>query len=248
MIKRLGVFGEFVKQYEKARRPYKPEVYNFLKKFLSIKKPYILDLGCGTGISTRPLASFSKVVGCDPDIRMLQAARKHKDAAVEKYVVGSAAKLPFKDASFDVVTAFSAFHWFDNKKDISEIKRVLKPGGILFVANKTGLKSWGEGYRRAIIKTIKNEIAHFREDSYDPKKSLVKNGFKKIKVKRWKESEIYTLAQALEYVQSVSIWSTAPENLRDQAWLGVKKYFQNMKARTGKIERKYVVRAVIGIK
>jgi ubiquinone/menaquinone biosynthesis C-methylase UbiE len=70
-----------------------------------------------------------------------KAARKHKTVNKEKYVTGSAERIPFSNNTFDAVTAFAAFHWFDNKASLNEIKRVLKPGGIFFVVNKTGLKS-----------------------------------------------------------------------------------------------------------
>ena len=98
--KLLGKFGEFVKQYEKVRRPYPIEVFRFFKSLLKTKKPLILDIGCGTGISTRQLAKIGTVIGCDPDLKMLKAAKKDKSAGVKKYVVGLAEKLPFAEKFF----------------------------------------------------------------------------------------------------------------------------------------------------
>lgn len=247
-MKRLGRFGEFAKDYEKARRPHHLESLKFLKANIKIKQPVILDLGCGTGISTRQLAKLGKVTGCDPDPLMLSAAKKHKRINSEKYVIGKAECLPFKDSSFDVVTAFSAFHWFNNKKGVSEIKRVLKPDGIIFIVNKTGIRSWGEGYRRTIIKSIQREVAGFKEDSYNPKSSLVHNGIKRVKVKSWKHSELFIISNALEYVQSVSIWNSVPAKLRPKAMIGLKKYFTKLKKNKGKIERKITTTAVMGFK
>lgn len=248
MKQRLGVFGQFVKQYEKARRPYDRKVFLLLKKLLKAKDARILDLGCGTGISTRQLVSFGKVTGCDPDERMLRAAKTHKKPKGIKYLKGTGDKIPCKDNSFDAVTAFAAFHWFDNAKSIKEIRRVLKPGGIMFIVNRTGIKKWGEGYRNEVIKRIGQEIGRFKEDSYNPKKSLQDNGFKKVSVKRWKMSEFYTVPGALEYVQSVSIWSTVPKEKCDIALDAVKKHFQKVLKREGKIERKLVMQVVSGIK
>ncbi|HRH33142.1 MAG TPA: class I SAM-dependent methyltransferase [bacterium] len=245
---KLGKFGEFVKEYEKARRGYPRKIFSFLKNYIFHKKPSILDLGCGTGISTRQLSKIGEVIGCDPDTQMLQAAKTHQKINKEKYVVGSTHNLPFDNTTFDIVTAFSAFHWFNDRKSIAEIKRVLKPGGIIFVVNKTGVKSWGNGYRKNIINTIGQEIARFREDSYNPKKDLQMNGFKKIKIKEWKLSEFFTLKNALEYVQSVSIWSSVPIHQRLRAKEGLKRYFQKMLKEKGKIERKIVVKVVVGLK
>jgi ubiquinone/menaquinone biosynthesis C-methylase UbiE len=246
---KLGEFGAFVKQYEKARRPYPKEVFDFLEKNLAKKKSLILDLGCGTGISTRQLAKLGSVVGCDPDPIMLRAANGHKKINHEKYVRGVSQRLPFKARTFDAVTAFASFHWFDDKRSITEIKRVLKPGGIIFIVNKTGIKSWGEGYRRAIIKTIGQEIAHFKEgDSYNPRKTLLNNGFKKILIKQWKQSEFYKLQNFLEYIQSVSIWNSVPSSLRTKGLEGLKKYFQKAKNNEGVIERRLTVKVVVGVK
>jgi len=110
-----------------------------------------------------------------------------------------------------------------------------------------GLKSWGEGYRRSIVKTIGKDIAHFKKgDSYTPRKFLKKHGFKKVKVRKWRKSEIYTIKSALEYVQSVSVWNSVPLSLRKSALEGLKKYFTDLKKRRGKIERKLDVKVVVG--
>lgn len=246
MINKLGKFGAFVKNYEKARREFPREVFIFLKSLLKTKSPLILDLGCGTGISTRQLAPLGKVIGCDPDPRMLRAAKRHGKIGKGKYVIGVADRLPFKDSIFDVVTAFSAFHWFDDAKSIKEIKRVLKPGGIFFVGNKSGVRSWGKGYRQAIIKAISREAAEFRTSTYNPRQRLEESGFKNIKVLYWRKSELFTLQNALEFVQSVSIWNSVPVSLRSKAIKGLEKHFIALKRSTGKIERKLTVQAIAG--
>lgn len=247
-MKRLGTFGEFAKEYEKARRPYPVETFEFFARYVGVRNPVILDMGCGTGISTRQLAHYGKVIGCDPDPRMLRAAKKHKKINGEKYIVGTAERIPCKDSSVDAVSAFAAFHWFDNAKALGEIMRVLRPGGVFCVVNKTGLTSWGNGYRRAIIKTIGREIARFKEDSYNPRRSLRQFGFKKVTVRVWKKVELFDLENALDYVQSVSIWNSVPASLRSKAVEGLKDYFSAMKKKKGKIERRLVVRAVLGRK
>ena len=244
--KRLGKFGEFVKQYEKARRSYPPEVLRFLKSLIKVKNPKILDIGCGTGISTRQLKNIGEVTGVDPDPKMLKAARAHK-SKVKIYVLAKAEKLPFKSQTFDIVTAFSALHWFDDKKSLLEIKRVLKPGGLFFVGGHTGSISWGK-YRNAIIEAIGQEIAQFKSVKFNPKKLLIGSGFKKVKVRLWNKKEYYTLKNAIEYVQSVSIWQSVPRSLRQKALKGVEEYFKNILRNYGKIERKLIVKVVAGIK
>ena len=246
--RRIGNFGNLVKNYVRARTEYPLEVFDYLRKLKKGKKLLALDLGCGTGISTRQLARLFETVGCDKDPIMLRYARKSRNPGVKNYVRASADRLPFTNETFDIVSAFSAFHWFDDRRSVMEIKRILKPGGLLFVANKTGVVRWGEGYRKAIIKSTGRHIAAFKENSYNPVKTLRWYGFRNVKMKHWNRSEFYTLQKALQYVQSVSIWNSVPGALRLRALDGVRSYFKKVRADTGKIERKMNIRAVSGAK
>lgn len=245
---KLGNFGDQIKDYVKARRKYPKPVFLQLKKLLNSKKPKVLDLGCGTGISTRQLAEFFSVVGCDPDHKMLAEARKYKSKHKVKYILGSAEVLPFKDSEFDAVTAFASFHWFQKDEALQEIKRVLKPGGLLFVVNKFGPVQWGEGYRRVLIKATGTKIAEFRGGKYEPVKEIKHAGFSDIQVKEWKGSEIYSVPGVVKYVKSVSIWNSVPASFHKQAEEALLVYAKKLKKKKGKIERKVTTKVVYGRK
>lgn len=92
-----------------------------------------LDLGCGTGQSTRPLTWIAdEVTGIDASAAMLAAA----DAAVHvTYRQASAEQLPFPAENFDLVTAGLAWHWFSSGASLQEVARVLRPGGWLAIYN-----------------------------------------------------------------------------------------------------------------
>lgn len=237
-----------VKAYERARRPYPIELFKFLQKVISNKNPLILDIGCGTGISTRQLANSGTTIGCDPDAIMIAAAKKHRDHRKIKYVIASAERLPFPQETFDVVTAFTSFHWFNNKKSLTEIKRILKPGGMFVIVNKTGVKGWGQGYRKAIIKTIHKPVANFHNHKLNLVKSLKRSSFHKITNKKWEQKEYYTIPQAVEYVQAISIWNSVPDQLKPKAIEGLKEYFEKLYKKQGKIVRNLTITMVIGYK
>jgi ubiquinone/menaquinone biosynthesis C-methylase UbiE len=112
---------------------------------ISIKpNAFILDLGCGGGKAVQELTRISlsgKVCGIDYSEEMVQLARKINKKFIENGHVeilhGSVSSLPFSDGMFDYVTAFEAYYFWPNLiDDLKEIKRVLKPGGTLLIANE----------------------------------------------------------------------------------------------------------------
>jgi ubiquinone/menaquinone biosynthesis C-methylase UbiE len=98
----------------------------------------LLDIGCDYGdFSIRYLAKAKRVYAVDQNREVISAAKKKHSSVI--FRVASAEKLPFRDSFFDVVTFTDCFeHVADEKKAISEIYRVLKPGGsmIFSVPNK----------------------------------------------------------------------------------------------------------------
>jgi len=96
----------------------------------------LLDLACGTGIYARPLANqlvHGTVLGFDLSIPMLKYASKRARKESLKnilFIHGDAMDMPFSDARFDIVNCCGALHLFtDLSRVLSEISRVLKPGG-----------------------------------------------------------------------------------------------------------------------
>ena len=102
----------------------------------------VLEVGCGPGhLSSRLADQGLNVTGLDLDPAMVERARANAEPAASSrvgpgptFVVGDAAGLPFADASFDlVVSTFSMHHWSDRAAGLSEIARVLRPGGRVVI-------------------------------------------------------------------------------------------------------------------
>lgn len=103
----------------------------------------LLDIGCGTGsllILTKQDYPNSKVVGIDPDQRVLDIARrKIEKAKVEVDLIKAYSEnLPFNPSSFDIVVSTLVFHHLPTeikKQTIKEAHRVLKKNGRFFLAD-----------------------------------------------------------------------------------------------------------------
>jgi SAM-dependent methyltransferase len=87
----------------------------------------VADLGAGTGISSRLLAERgARVLAIEPNQAMREAAEPHPRV---EWIAGNAEHTGLGEASADLVTAFQAFHWFDQRAALDEIVRILRPGG-----------------------------------------------------------------------------------------------------------------------
>ena len=96
----------------------------------------MLDIGCGGGATLKRLLKRSdraQVYGIDISEESVAKARKVNAAVLDKQVFvcqGSAEKLPYKDAKFDLVTAVETVYFWPNLPGcLQEVRRVLKPGG-----------------------------------------------------------------------------------------------------------------------
>ncbi|MCX7787288.1 MAG: bifunctional 2-polyprenyl-6-hydroxyphenol methylase/3-demethylubiquinol 3-O-methyltransferase UbiG [Spirochaetes bacterium] len=105
-------------------------------EYLSFEGLQVLDVGCGGGFLTEEIAKYGlKIVGIDPSLASLEAARSHaeKIGLRIEYLEGIGERIPFPDSFFDIVFCCDVLeHMNDYQEVLKEVKRVLRPGGWLF--------------------------------------------------------------------------------------------------------------------
>lgn len=118
-------------------------IHQRLLEYVNLPEPAnVLDLGCGTGrLLDRLATKFPNLRGTGLDLspNMLRVARlsnRHRPRLI--YVEGKAELLPFGDGQFDAVfNTISFLHYLEPQQVISEVSRVLTPGGRFYLVDFT---------------------------------------------------------------------------------------------------------------
>jgi len=125
-------------------------VVRFLARRSGGVADHILDLGCGAGRHLGLAARSGVAIGVDVSMEGLLHAAEHLplDAPVILSVAESG-KLPFADATFDLVVAYGVLYYNDRAgygRSVGEVRRVLRPGGwLLAVTRSTTDSRFGQG-------------------------------------------------------------------------------------------------------
>ena len=125
-------FSGFAEQYDLVR-PAPPDVVaDVLCEIAATRTPeLVIDVGSGTGLSTRPWSHRAKrVVGIEPNDDMREQARRTTEAGNVSYVSASANQTGQPDASADIVTCVQALHWMEPTTTFAEVHRCLRDGGV----------------------------------------------------------------------------------------------------------------------
>jgi SAM-dependent methyltransferase len=128
----LTRFSSRADNYARFRPDYPDEAISaILNGFDDPRELVVADVGAGTGISSRTLATRGcRVIAVEPNEAMRAAAEPHP---LVDFVDGSAEKISLADEFVDLVTCFQAFHWFRPDAALPEFSRILKTKGRLAV-------------------------------------------------------------------------------------------------------------------
>lgn len=131
----------------------------------------VWDCATGSGQAAVALAKhFKHVVATDASAAQIEHAQAHPNV---EYRVASAEASGLPDASADLVTVAQAAHWFDLDAFYAEVRRVLRPGGLIAL--------WG--YEKLRLEpALASVVGHFYHDELDgfwpPERALVESGYR----------------------------------------------------------------------
>lgn len=123
-------FSALADGYRKYRPNYPSELFKYLSS-LTPDNELAWDCATGNGQAAVALADlFSTVIATDASSKQIEQAQVHPTV---EYRVTVAEDSGLEPASVDLITVAQALHWFDIPRFMQEVKRVLKPDGIIAV-------------------------------------------------------------------------------------------------------------------
>lgn len=158
-------------QYATFRPAYPDELFDWLAG-IAPQRELAWDCGAGSGQASVALASrFAQVWGTDLSAAQLAAAPVRNNIA---YRVAPAEKSGLPEHAADLVTVAQALHWFDLPKFYAEVRRVLKPHGVIAV--------WGYNHLRLghpqIQEIVDEFYAHTIGAYWPPERVHVENAYR----------------------------------------------------------------------
>ena len=146
----LDRFSGHADRYARYRIDYPDALYNYVLSFVN-ERQSAWDCATGNGQVASTLARyFDQVEATDISQTQLEQAVVLPNV---RYQISRAEKTPFADNQFDLVTVGQALHWFDAEAFHREVRRVLKPGGVV--------AEWGYG-----LNTVSPEVDALVNDFY----------------------------------------------------------------------------------
>ncbi len=173
--------------YAFARPPVHDAIVERIAQRLGISAPVrrALDIGCGAGVSARALDAITDVVtGIEPASRML--AHRRTVFPRGQFVIGRGEALPFRDASFQLITAAGSINYTDVRAVLHDAARVLDRTGWLAIydfsdgrrfENSRTLSDWYDEFERRYppqtgyaldVRTLPFGNARLHLDAYEP--------------------------------------------------------------------------------
>lgn len=193
MKKHSGIIPRFnAWRLHKSREQNEEQIEKHRKELYSGLSGNVLEIGPGTGTNMEYYSNQVSLTGVEPNQHMhkyLQEKAQQTGKSIE-IITGTAEHIPTSDESFDAVVSTLVLCSVDNlEKSLSEIKRILKPGGqFLFIEHVAApKKTWLRNIQNA-IEPLWKRITDGCHPNRETWKSIEHAGFDKIEIEHFKLS------------------------------------------------------------
>lgn len=126
-------FLGFANLYDEGRPSMPDKTFEMLRPYIRDNMDLIVDIGCGTGLSTKTCEKYAKqVIGIDPLEDMLNEAKK-KEIKNGTFLNAFSDNTGLEDEIADLVICSQAFHWMNPTSTLKEVSRILKENGVFAI-------------------------------------------------------------------------------------------------------------------
>jgi len=202
-------------------RPGYPDIFfrHVIQRFGLDGQGRLLDLGCGTGQLTLPLAPlFAETIGMDPEIEMLEEAEQQaKEAGVAniQWLRGSSADLNANLGSFRLVGMGRSFHWMNRDAVLAALFDIVEPGGGVVIVSEKSLWKSERNCEEVTKKVIKKWLGErrragssFYAHPQDHHEVVIdRSPFKSVETFRLRYEHTWSVEQVIGYCYSTSYCS-----------------------------------------
>ena len=171
-------FGAIAHKYKDIRTTDREPIVYIKERLLEMfhcRPIPVLDVGCGDGRYDKLLLEGSnetiRLTCLDSSGEMLSALNSYlKRHGIMNFetVRSSVEEIPLEDSQFEAIISFNAFHHFSPFKFFSEARRLLKPGGMLFIYSRTPTQNrntiWGRFFPEFVEKEVRLKTPAFVEE------------------------------------------------------------------------------------
>ena len=207
----LDFFSHQADYYAKYRPTYPQELYDFALTLVN-EKDLVWDVATGNGQAAAHLSSyFKQVYATDLSQQQLSHAT-HQENII--YQLEHAEQCSLADNSVDLITVATAIHWFDLEKFYQQVKRVLKPNGILFAWSYGGCKIGPEVDEVIDYFNFEYLFDYWHEGAkmnWNDKYQSLNTPYPQIETPQFIAKAHYTLEEVMHYMYS---WSGVQEYIK----------------------------------
>ncbi|MGW1029746.1 class I SAM-dependent methyltransferase [Streptomyces sp. NPDC002577] len=222
-------FDEDAELYDRARPGYPPELYDDLAELAGARPgSRVLEVGCGTGQATVPLAGRGcRITAVEAGPRMAAVARRNlAGAAAVEVVTADFESWPLPEEPFDAVVSATAFHWIDPAVRMAKAADALRPGGALAVVRNQHVRGGTEEFFVEVQRCYERfdpdtppglrPPAAAGVDGSDHAEEVARSGrFGPTVFRRYEQDVTYTTSDYLELLRTYSGHRALPEAARN---------------------------------